>query len=130
MKVFCSSLGEIWKISTVSGRDNGFITLYGFMPVLWHTPYGCGVYVYLIRVFQNLSQIDKLLHTFLFLDVHLEQRADDIYPMFLIDRLKSTPQGMLYETPTLKHLYIETEDNLAKSNTESIGEDDEEYGWN
>ena len=37
--------------------------------------------------------------------------------------------GIYYVSPWVVVFSVETEDALAKSNTETIGEDDEEYGW-
>ena len=38
-------------------------------------------------------------------------------------------QEYVYQTPVAEIYTVETEDTLAKSNTEQIIDDDEEYGW-
>ena len=38
-------------------------------------------------------------------------------------------QGQIYQTPVADIYTIETDEALAKSNTEQIIEDDDEYGW-
>ena len=88
----------------------------------------CGVYVYLIRAFQSLSQIDKLLHTFVVFWPAWSGRQTSS-PMNLISRLEPHLQER-YETPAAELYSLEIEDTLAKSNTEQIIEDDDEYGWN
>ena len=50
MKVFSLlSLLEIWKISLYQGKANPFITCMALYALLWHTPYECGVVVYLVQ---------------------------------------------------------------------------------
>ncbi len=42
---------------------------------------------------------------------------------------KRISQGQFYQTPVADIYTVETEDTLAKSNTEQIIEDNDEYDW-
>ena len=49
--------------------------------------------------------------------------------MSLNNLSKSNMQDRIYVIPAAELFSLEIEETLARSNTESIEEDDEEYGW-
>ena len=72
-------------------------------------------------------QIDKLLHTFVVLWPTWSS-GQTSHQMNLNIRLE-IPQDRAYVSPAMDVLYLQVEDTIAKSNTETIGEDDDEYDW-
>ena len=88
----------------------------------------CGVYVYLRLGCPELLPDKQIAPHFLFV-LQLTWSGRQTSHQMNLNNLLESAQDRIYESPVMDVFYLQIEDTLAKSNTETIGEDDDEYDW-